>query len=289
MCEDDGALASQVGPVGADWHLEGLRRIYGASMLTALMMPDDRPVMARRCERGKGEFRCKACGEDALLVKGDIRIHHFRHRPKHTLCDQERGETEAHRACKEAIYGALWGKDGVAELELEKRIGSNIADVFAMINGFPVAIEVQRSTLSVDSIRQRTMDYHRSRVFVLWLGLLREENCFDGYRPAAWERWCHAAYSGRMYYWVSSDEIQPIHFAGHKEHVRRTSWPGAAGREYAAGGYDKYSKSLRNPDHGARVKISEEFRPIRRSEWSGGTVHVPSCSLFVDRQAAWWK
>lgn len=257
-------------------------------MLTALL--DDRPVIAKACERWEGPFQCKACHQDAFLVKGDIRAHHFRHRPEHIDCTLERGETPAHRACKEAICDSLMASGEADSVELERPIGTtNIADVFAVIRGFPVAIEVQRSTLSVNTIRQRTMDYHRHGVFVLWLGLLTDAVCFDAYSPAAWERWCHATYGGRVYYWVSDDLIQPIHFSGHKDRIPRVTWPGSAGREYAFGGYDKFSKTRRTPDHGERVRITQDFRPVQRPEWSGRTVRVPRCSIYVDRQAPWWQ
>jgi competence protein CoiA len=42
-------------------------------------------------------------------------------------------------------------------------------DVFAEIKGVPVAIEVQISSLSVDTIMRRTIEYGRSGIYVLWL------------------------------------------------------------------------------------------------------------------------
>lgn len=257
-------------------------------MLTA-QLSNSETIVAWDAVRSDGPFRCKQCGKPALLVKGDIRAHHFRHEPDHVHCDQERGETEAHRDCKVQIYNALLGTEAAESVELERRIGQNIADVFAIINGFSVAIEVQRSILSVQSIRQRTLQYHQAGVFVLWLGLYTEDVCFDGYSPKAWERWCHALYGGRTYYWVQGETLQPIHFAPHTERMPLLSRPGAAGRVYQTGGHIKFFKSMRNPAHGVRVSISEHFRPVQRAQWSAGTVDIPRCSIFVDTQRAWWK
>lgn len=76
-------------------------------------------------------------------------------------------------------------------------------DVSATIKGVPVAIEVQISSLSVETIMRRTIDYHRRGIYVLWL--LQWTPALDRprYAPKIWEKWVHAAYYGRVYYWVT--------------------------------------------------------------------------------------
>ena len=257
-------------------------------MLTAIRAADETKVQARFSLRVKGPYLCPDCREHLTLAKGDIRIHHFRHRAATTDCRRQAGESEAHMACKDAIYAALARRPNVRDLELEHRVGDNIADVYAVINGISVAIEVQRSNLTVDAIARRTLGYHRSGVFALWLALLTEDACFADYSPSAWERWCHAAYGGRVYYWVEHDLIQPIHFGPAKQKVPVVTWAGARGVEHVAGGYERFAKQWRTPDHGQRVSIAESFQGRIRPYFERGTVSVPRCSLFVDRQAAWW-
>jgi len=258
-------------------------------MLTAVRLADGRKVLANTSQRWQAPFACGCCGEEAVLAKGPIVVHHFRHKPEFKECAQERGESPAHRDCKMAIYEALRSCSAAADVELEKKLGANIADVFAMIRGQPVAIEVQRSRLDIETITARTQSYHRQGCFVLWLGLLTDAHCFNEYAPANWERWCHALYGGRVYYWVSEDVVQPVHFEGCKLNVPAVSWPAASGREYSAGGYSKFSKRLRNPLHGTRVQIRDGFSGRVRQAWSGGTVDIPRCSLFVDKQRPWWS
>lgn len=258
-------------------------------MLTALREADGRKVQAGHCHRVHGPFRCVGCGAPALLVKGAIRVHHFRHQAQPGDCLRGWGESAQHRDCKQAIFDALRSAEGVAEVELEKDIGSNVADVFALIRGVPVAIEIQRSELPLDVLVRRTLAYHAQQVHVLWVALAGEEIAFSPYSPKAWERWCHAVYGGRVYYWTQADELQPVHFDAHWLHTPAYTTRDAQGLPLTVGGQPRRSKRYRNPNHGARVAISAGFRPVVRREWSGGTVNVPRCSLYVDEQPAWWK
>ena len=72
-------------------------------------------------------------------------------------------------------------KPKVRNVMLERPFGTNRADVSAEINGVPVAIEVQISSLSLETITQRTMEYARKGIFpsgdgfiaatnIIWLG-----------------------------------------------------------------------------------------------------------------------
>lgn len=67
------------------------------------------------------------------------------------------------------IFEALRTAPSVAEAALEKSMGTVRPDVCAMIKGVPVAIEVQMSSLSIETIMTRTIDYHQRGLYVLWL------------------------------------------------------------------------------------------------------------------------
>lgn len=257
-------------------------------MLTAIRVADGQKVRAALAFKLHAPFHCPACGNEVFLAKGRVRIHHFRHYAEERQCPRSVGESEQHYECKSAVFEALQASQGVSFVKLEHRVGRNIADVFAVIRGVKVAIEIQRSTLSVEAISERTRWYHQEGVFVLWLALLTEDACLSEYSPSAWERWCHAAYGGRVYYWVHGQTIQPIHFGPHTTKIAPTTWVGRDRLQHTAGGYDKVSKRYRNPMHGERVEIADAFVPRKRPEWSGGTVHVPRCSLYLDRQPVWW-
>jgi hypothetical protein len=58
-------------------------------------------------------------------------------------------------------------------------------DVSARINGIPVAIEVQLSVLSLETVARRTAEYAKKSVFVLWLTQWPPFLDADRYSPEA--------------------------------------------------------------------------------------------------------
>lgn len=243
-------------------------------------------LAARNAERLDAPFLCAACAAEMTLRKGPIRIHHFAHKAP-TSCRAAAGETEDHLLVKLAIHDALREAANVRGVELEKRLPGAIADVFAIISGVPVAIEVQRSVLGIAGVEARTAAYHRLGIAVVWVALPEGRLDFDRYSPAGWERWCHAAYFGRVYYWQQGQLLRPIHFAPFALHVPQQTWR-RAGRELSAGGYDRRSKLWVTPMAGRPVLLSADFQRRVREAWAGGKLAIPDCTLFVDRQPNWW-
>lgn len=159
---------------------------------------------------------------------------------------------------KLAIFDGLREQSNVTSLELEKRLPGSVADIFAVISGIPVAIEVQRSVLGIDGIATRTGNYHRLGIAVIWVALSNGGLDFERYSPSAWERWCHAANFGRVYYWAKGQELRAVHFAHVTLHVAQQTWR-KHGEEHSAGGYDKRSKLWVTPQSGAPVLLSAHF------------------------------
>ena len=256
-------------------------------MLTALRQSDVVKVIARKCERDEAPFQCPSCQREVTLRKGSIKVHHFAHKPPVT-CSRGKGESEQHLQVKLSIFDALSREGNVTELEVERDFGISVADVFACISGTPVAIEIQRSTLSANEINARTRNYHRLGIAVLWIALPSPDLATSKYSPSAWEKWCHATYFGRVYYWEQGQVLRVIHFDPYVIEVPHSSWY-ADGSEQSAGGYDKRSKRWRKPNFGTSALISASFQRSSRQAWAGGTVVVPECSIYVDRQVKWWK
>ena len=256
-------------------------------MLTAIRQSDTIKVLARDSTIAEAPFLCPQCTKELILRKGRIKVHHFAHKPPVT-CSFGAGETEQHFRAKLGIFDALREQSNVAELEIEKDFGTSVADVYARISGVAVAIELQRSALSVSDITARTRNYHRLGIAVVWLGLPASLPVETKYSPKAWEKWCHAAYFGRVYFWSHGQVIQPVHFDSYHIHVAATSWY-EDGSEQSAGGYDKRSKRWRTPRPGVPMLLSQHFSARQRPAWSGGTVSIPQCTLYVDQQSKWWS
>jgi competence protein CoiA len=137
-------------------------------MLSAKRKPDGHIVTAYFESRASGPYVCQECNEEVTLKAGNSRINHFAHVNPIT-CKFSTGETEPHRRCKMEIFEELRKTLGVRSAALERPLGSVRPDVSAFINGVAVAIEVQISSLSLDTIMHRTIQYAQKGIYVLWL------------------------------------------------------------------------------------------------------------------------
>ena len=256
-------------------------------MLCGISTQKEQKVFAFQVTKVDGPFHCPSCRHELIVKKGKIKVHHFAHKPPFN-CSRGQGETEAHRKCKFSIYQQLGQLDNVADLDVEKDFGSVVADVYCKIDNVPVAIEVQRSMLSINDITRRTSEYAKLGVHVIWLALFNKKLNDDKYSPSAWEKWLHATYFGRTYYWVEGLTVLPVHFDKYYSYVEASSWYDEYGDEQYAGGYEKASKRYKKPKFGKMLKLGQDFRPTSRQNWSGGSIYIPSCRLYQDKFKKWW-
>ncbi len=145
-------------------------------MLCAYTSSEEK-VIAKQTEKNKKPFFCPECLLEVILKKGNINIHHFAHKPG-SECSYGEGESEEHMRIKMELYELLSKAD--IQCDLEKRLvdndGSvNIADVWAIIDGQEVAIEVQKSSISDEELEERTKKYHKKNIAALWLVVKNNE------------------------------------------------------------------------------------------------------------------
>lgn len=251
-------------------------------MLCAKRKSDGREAFAFSESKANAPFICPECDQEVYLRAGSVRVNHFAHKNP-DACSFATGESDEHRRCKMEIYEALVKAPNVAGAALERPLGTNRPDVFAFINGVPVAIEVQLSALSLDTIIRRTEEYARKGIYVLWLP--QWTPYLDGvrYSPRLWEKWIHAAYFGRVYYWLGGLSVASYRFESFLKHVPRTRWNAAGGVEITAGGYTHRSKRHRSPIRGEMLNLATDFAPRKRERWKGGSFIIPSANLFMPR------
>src|SRR3954471_6508717 len=235
-------------------------------MLNARRRSDGETVSAYFERKDNGPFACLICNEDVLLRSGQDRVDHFAH-ANPFACEYAQGESDLHRRCKREIYEALCKEPGVEKLSLELPLGTVRPDVSAEINGTPVAIEVQISSLSIETIMRRTIDYHQKGIYVLWLLPWTPELDKERYAPAQWEKWIHTCYFGRVYYWVQGLEVAEYTFEPSFRVVLKTTWYAEDGRKMSAGGYATRSVRFRSPRRGATLNIARDFGPRNRFWW----------------------
>jgi competence protein CoiA len=198
-------------------------------------------------------------------------------------CAYGAGETEAHRLCKKAIYQALLKAPGVTHVALERSFKTARPDIFAYFDGVPVAIEIQISTLTLETIIRRTKEYARQGIFVLWLlpwsAALEEQR----YSPKLWEKWISAAYYGNVYYWLEDLTVAGYGFEPFLQYIEKRSWYSKRGKLETGGGFTAHSKRFRSPVRKKVLNLVRDFGPCVRGPWGGKSFVIPESRLFMER------
>jgi competence protein CoiA len=180
-------------------------------MLCAIRKSDSTKVIACREEKRCAPFSCPECHQDLVLKKGTKVTHHFAHKPPVT-CLYGSGESEAHRQAKMEIFETLQKSPLARKIELERSLGTVRPDVSGLINNVRVAIEVQISSLSLETIHHRTVEYARKGIYLLWVSPWHKGLDEERYAPRLWEKWIHGLYFGHVYYWRSATTVAGYRF-----------------------------------------------------------------------------
>ncbi|MGV3772118.1 MAG: competence protein CoiA [Verrucomicrobiales bacterium] len=251
-------------------------------MLFACRKSDGHTVEASLEFKRNGPFLCLNCHEAVILKTGANKVNHFAH-INPLLCSYNRGESQEHRRCKTEISQALRHQLGVENVTLELPMGLVRPDVFAVIKGVPVAIEVQISSLSIERIMERTIAYHQKGIYVLWLLPWNSKLEANRYAPKPWEKWLHAAYFGRVYYWVKGLEILPYCFEPVLKSIPAQTWYSKRGTVLKSKGFTRRLKKVRTPIPGKVLHLVNDFAPRLRYWWEGEGVKVPDARLFMEK------
>jgi len=253
-------------------------------MLSAKRKSDGQTVTAYFESKRNAPFLCPDCSEEVILKTGKLRVNYFAH-ANPIACRNGEGESEVHRRCKMEIYEALKKETCASDVGLERCLTSVRADVCARINGVPVAIEIQISSLSLDAIMRRTIEYAREGIYVLWLLPWTPKLESERYTPQHWERWIHAAYFGRVYYWLRGLSVVSYRFEANYKVVPRKTWYSTGGEEMSGGGYVSKSKRYRTAVRCETLNIATDFAPRERYWWEGGGIKIPDAKLFMHRNS----
>jgi competence protein CoiA len=251
-------------------------------MLSAKRKSDGETVYAYFEKKSNGPFICLDCHDEVILKSGRSTVDHFAH--LNPLSCGGIGESDIHRRCKFEIFKALREQPNVEDVALERDLGPVRPDISARIDGIPVAIEVQISSLSLDSILERTIWYHRKGIYVLWLLQWTPKLDLDRYSPKLWEKWIHACYFGRVYYWLEGLNVVSYSFEPSLQSVPRKTWYGKDGKKITRGGYSKRSERYRRAVRGEMLNFANDFGPKERFWWEGGGLKCPDAKLWLESQ-----
>lgn len=225
---------------------------------------------ANRVEKLHGPFHCPHCSTQVVLKKGRVVVHHYAHKPQES-CQYAR-ETREHLTTKQQIADSLRAANETCSLE--HTVGNQRADVLWVRKFVQIAIEIQHSNLSLNEMFDRTNGWAQKNHAVLWVvpwknNLLQNTRC----TPRQFEKWLHALYFGRVYYW--NRRIIPVHFNPYY----------LENNDYGP----RRSKRYRRVAIGREIEITDLIMRSRNSWEGGGWCKIPECVVMIDKLDTWWS
>jgi competence protein CoiA len=137
--------------------------------------------------------------------------------------------------------------------------------------------------VAILTIQRRTLEYARDGIYVLWLLQWTPKLDARRYTPRLWEKWVHAAYFGRVYYWIEGLTVVSYHFDPNHKTVPKATWYSPKGKKITAGGYSRRSKRYRTAIRGRTFNLATDFGPRNRDWWEGKDITIPAAKLYIDR------
>ena len=145
--------------------------------LTA-QLSDGSVKIAKDVVKENGPFYCSFCNEEMILRKGMVKIPHFAHKQGST-CAYSTGETLEHEWAKLNLFMTA-EKMGINAF-IEKKLSDHVrADVLLDFGDRKVAVEFQKSGMSVEQCKQRLQNYKETGIPVIWVFLLKDMQNFEG-------------------------------------------------------------------------------------------------------------
>lgn len=241
--------------------------------------------------------------EEVVPRKCYDKTDHFAFKPLETPI-VGRGESVLHYECKIEICRSLDEKIPTGKWACERRMSKSssgpelIPDISGRLfkewsneDGWPVVIEVQASTYSIDQIIKRTKYYNSRKCSILWVIPLKEDFTSEVYRPRLMEAFLHSMYFGRVYYWMKGmgSKVIPVHFDTAYRFVEHSEWY-SEGELKAAGGYEKPYKLIKKLNILYPIDINEFFCPKIRPTFVPASKKkiIPECNIFHDKFPMGW-
>ena len=271
-----------------------------ASSATRLNVP------AWIAERGMSPFSCPECRREVVLHKGLVRAHHFKHKPP-INCPYGLGESDQHYKAKKGLYDALSGLPNLSKFEIEYRLDGARPDVYfeLKIPACRVAIELQKSSQTLEEVARRTSTYAKLGVSVIWIFPFNEPHWVEGEpgvcKAQSWERYFHSMFYGRVYFWQAGRMVRAAHFAKVFRDVPQGNWVEDIEEKIGddLSGTRWYQEHHDDADYGGGTRfvkshktvlwapqpldLSQDFDSTARQQFRD----VPACRIWLDRLRSW--
>lgn len=267
----------------------------------ALRLEDDDWVEAENTSKQAGPFYCPECLAPVQLRNCTERIDHFFHLPANTPV-YRRDEKTLHDQCRDEIAAHLqkllpegnWKTELTIPKSKNRGTREVVPDICGRFPGnVPVAIEIQHSSYTVGRINRKLEDYHKWGIHTLYIVPLKAE-LPDQFRPRLFEKYLHALYMGRVYYWREGfgHFVLPVHYSPSFRMMESRTWfDKERGEEVSSEEYALAYKTLRTANQGEMVSIAQALTPRECPgiELQNAFGELPDRRLLLDGLSRWWK
>ncbi|MCL4431566.1 MAG: hypothetical protein M1300_04510 [Epsilonproteobacteria bacterium] len=240
------------------------------------------------------DYYCPECFSLVRPRKPIDKIDHFYHYARQSDMDYT-PESQLHQISKNSLLQALRSIHPNGKWETERKIPSinSIPDISGRINGIRLVIEIQKSSIKPSEITRRTEKYASIGLPVLWIIPLHKPLGDEMFRPRMIEKFFHEMYNGKCFYWDATrpDEIYPVHFSRAYRYIERSEFYSETGDLQSFGGYNKAYKTIKTPNYGRYINITEAFDTeiIEGAKRYLDTETVlPKAFLYKPKQNIWW-
>lgn len=254
-------------------------------------------IEASAATRGEHYF-CRGCSEPVIFKHGRIRIPYFSHRPR-SHCAYGATMSIEHLTAQQVLADAIRSRGAHAELEVpmaslagdDRRI-----DVLAWPAANPeakIALEVQKSDITVALIDARTQSYMAGGIAPLWVRLydfakwpdprmlkVRNSIWIDRHFLRSWERWAYE-YLGKKLWFMDSKNFVLWRgtFVEAHSYKEQTTWFSSGGEEQSAGGH------WQSITMWVGLELEGPFRPadlrLKRFKVTGPDKNTRLCATFL--------
>ena len=259
-------------------------------------------------ERGMSPFSCPECRREVVLHKGLVRAHHFRTQSRRSTALTAWAKADQHYKAKKGLYDALSGLPNLSKFEIEYRLDGARPDVYfeLKIPACRVAIELQKSSQTLEEVARRTSTYAKLGVSVIWIFPFNEPHWVEG---AAWGLQGSVMgtgifirmFYGRVYFWQAGRMVRAAHFAKVFRDVPQGNWVEDIEEKIGddLSGTRWYQEHHDDADYGGGTRfvkshktvlwapqpldLSQDFDSTARQQFRD----VPACRIWLDRLRSW--
>jgi competence protein CoiA len=261
---------------------------------------DNSVVFADYVKKENGPFYCPECLSEAIVRLCSEKKNHFAHKSRQSPIILSKDQ-KLHNQCRDEICVELknvfpdgkWETERTIPVNKNKGTKERIPDISGRINGKPIAIEIQFSAYTINRIYDKTVDYAKLGIAVLWIVPLREDLGNEPFRPRLFEKYLHSLYFGKLFYYTvgSKTKLNSVHFSPAKRWIKENEWYEEDATHRVEGGFYLTYKTVKIPNYGETVDLTTDFFVIENNGYTpkNAKKEIPKCSVFSTKQKKWWN